>query len=68
MGMIEKAEEEYSELQKKKEVISFTILLILLSLKLNSVLENTLESAYNKKLAKINKEKDVVKTDLKHKL
>jgi len=31
MGMIEKAEEEYSELQKKKEVISFTILLILLN-------------------------------------
>lgn len=35
---------------------------------LNSVLENTLENAYNKKLAKMNKEKDVVKTDLKHKL
>jgi hypothetical protein len=35
---------------------------------MNLLLENTLESANNKKLAKMNKESNVVKTDLKHKL
>jgi hypothetical protein len=35
---------------------------------MNLLLENTLESANNKKLAKMNKESNIVKTDLKHKL